>query len=415
MKKRILFVCETVTLAHIMRPLELACALDRDHYDVHLAAGEFPKFLEPQLRQLTLWPLFSAVPSKVFLQALAKGRLPYDVDRVEQQVQEDLVLLRNILPDVVVGDFRFSLGVSARALGIPYINLTNITWHPTAAIPHQAPDHPIARLFGERAAAQLFHWIRPRLYRSFAEPFNQAARSLHLQEFGSLSALHISGDYAFYADLPTLVRTAALPARHRLGGPVMPSIQTQLTQPLPGAGDPRPIIVVSMGSSGYQHMVPKIAEALSRLPVLAYIATAGGAIEGQSYENVIVASYLPLETLFERASLVICNGGSPTGYLALSKGVPFLAIPANLDQFNFSAAVIQRGAARRLRPEHVTSATILREVEEMLKDAQTKKCAMDLKAEIAAIPTSQVFQKLIDEITNRTARSPRAIDRSVGG
>lgn len=31
--------------------------------------------------------------------------------------------------------------------------------------------------------------------------------------------------------------------------------------------------------------------------------------------------------------MVVCNGGSPTSYQALAKGVPVLGLPGNLDQF----------------------------------------------------------------------------------
>ena len=39
-KKRILFISEAVSLAHISRPLVLAESLDLDEYEVHFACGE---------------------------------------------------------------------------------------------------------------------------------------------------------------------------------------------------------------------------------------------------------------------------------------------------------------------------------------------------------------------------------------
>ncbi len=40
-------------------------------------------------------------------------------------MKADLALLEEIGPDLVIGDFRLSLGISCRVLGIPYVSLVN--------------------------------------------------------------------------------------------------------------------------------------------------------------------------------------------------------------------------------------------------------------------------------------------------
>ena len=47
---------------------------------------------------------------------------------------DDLELIRRIEPDVVVGDFRLSLAVSAPMAGVPYIALANAYWSPFAVL-----------------------------------------------------------------------------------------------------------------------------------------------------------------------------------------------------------------------------------------------------------------------------------------
>ena len=45
MKRRILFVAEALTLAQVVRLLELARGVDRERYDVHFACRDFPELL----------------------------------------------------------------------------------------------------------------------------------------------------------------------------------------------------------------------------------------------------------------------------------------------------------------------------------------------------------------------------------
>ena len=49
---------------------------------------------------------------------------------LDRYVEEDLRLIDSFRPDVVVGDFRVSLAISARKARIPYVNVTNAYWSP---------------------------------------------------------------------------------------------------------------------------------------------------------------------------------------------------------------------------------------------------------------------------------------------
>ena len=100
-KKKILFVAEAVTLAHVGRPLALAATLDRERYEVHFACAKGYDFCF-EGADLVRWPLHS-IPNTQFLQALADGKPVYDAATLEGYVEEDLRLLREIKPDVVVG------------------------------------------------------------------------------------------------------------------------------------------------------------------------------------------------------------------------------------------------------------------------------------------------------------------------
>ena len=63
-------------------------------------------------------------------------------------VDDDLALLEAVRPDVVIGDFRLSLSVSARVAGIPYVNVTNAYWSPYARPHFEVPNLALTRLVG---------------------------------------------------------------------------------------------------------------------------------------------------------------------------------------------------------------------------------------------------------------------------
>src|SRR5262245_4148199 len=111
MRKRVLFIGEAVTLAHVVRPLVLARALDREQYEVHFACAPV---MRPTIGKLPFewWPIRS-MPAERFLGNLAAGGAPFDAETLHGYATEEMRLLRGIRPDLVIGDLRLSLPVSA--------------------------------------------------------------------------------------------------------------------------------------------------------------------------------------------------------------------------------------------------------------------------------------------------------------
>ena len=120
-RRRILFVAEAVTLAHVGRPIFLAGTLPGD--DVDIACPDDHANLV-QRAGLRARPLRSLSPA-TFAARLARGRPLYTENELADCIRDDLRLLAEVRPDAVVGDFRLSLSVSARLAKIPYVNVTN--------------------------------------------------------------------------------------------------------------------------------------------------------------------------------------------------------------------------------------------------------------------------------------------------
>ncbi len=347
------------------------------------------------------WPVFT-IEREAGLRALAKGDRLYESGTLERYVEDELRLFDAVKPDAVIGDFRLSLAVSAKVAKLPCASLINAYWSPYAVRDgFPVPDHPIVRLVGVARAKRYFPQAVPRVFAHFAAPINALRRRFGLSEFASLLHTLCFGDVVLYPDLPELCPIADAPSSHIfLGGvPWAPPVPAP---DLPLA-DERPLVYVTLGSSGELGALPAVLKGLADLPLRALLSTAGRAQLAQLPENISAAPLLPGDVLCQRARFVITNGGSSTGYQALAAGTPVLGIPSNLDQYLATAAIVNGGAGLQLRSgglraEHVRAAAV------RLLDARAEKQAAQRWARaFAAVDCHERFQSALSVLLGSSA------------
>ncbi|HYE34696.1 glycosyltransferase [Methylocaldum sp.] len=396
-KKRILFIAEAVTLAHVARPYTLASALDAGNYDVRFACDSHfdALFSDSKLAKV---PIRSIPPSR-FLDALAKGEPVYDTPTLRQYVKEDLKIIERVNPDLIVGDFRLSLAVSVRLANIPYANITNIYWSPYAVQTYPIPEHVMVRLVGLSLAQQLFDLVRPLIFASHTLPLNRVRKEFGLASLGlDLRRTYTEADHILYADMPGLIETTELPSNHHYLGPILWSPQASKPDWWERLDKSKPIIYLTLGSSGKTGRLSEIVNAISSLPVTLLVATAGRFQLENPPPNVFCSDYLPGDEAAALADLVICNGGSPTTNQALNAGVPVLGICTNLDQYLNMQAVQQSGAGRLLRAGMASRTTILGAVNGMLTNPSCRKAAEKLGQAHREYNASARFTALADKL-----------------
>jgi UDP:flavonoid glycosyltransferase YjiC (YdhE family) len=378
----VLFVAEAVTLAHVARPLALATAL-HDEFEIEMAcAPRYRQFFPPTLRKVHE---IHSMSSPEFLSRLAHGRPLYDLATLRRYVSDELQLLQRLRPDVVVGDFRLSLAVSARQLGIPYVSIANAYWSPYARPRFEMPSHPMARLVGRGIASAVFRVVRPFAFAYHALPMSRLRSQFGLGGIGlDLRRVYTDADYVAYADIPELIPTHGLPASHAYIGPVLWS------PPIP---DPpwwrsldrtTPLVYVTLGSSGDPALLPSVVEALAGLGANVAVAAAGASLPANLPPNVHCADYLPGESAARQAQLVVCNGGSPTTQQALAQGVPVLGVPSNMDQFLNMSFIAQRGAGLCIPSDTARASRLRSKAQEMLADPRFRSAAAQIGGEMQA-------------------------------
>ncbi|CKV23929.1 PGL/p-HBAD biosynthesis rhamnosyltransferase [Mycobacterium tuberculosis] len=375
-RRRILFVAEAVTLAHVVRPFALAQSLDPSRYEVHFAC-------DPRYNQL-LGPLpfrhhaIHTIPSERFFGNLTQGRF-YAMRTLRKYVEADLRVLDEIAPDLVVGDLRISLSVSARLAGIPYIAIANAYWSPYAQRRFPLPDVIWTRLFGVRLVKLLYRLERPLLFALQCMPLNWVRRRHGLSSLGwNLCRIFTDGDHTLYADVPELMPTYDLPANHEYLGPVLWSPAGKPPTWWDSLPTDRPIVYATLGTSGGRNLLQLVLNALAELPVTVIAATAGRSDLKTVPANAFVADYLPGEAAAARSAVVVCNGGSLTTQQALVAGVPVIGVAGNLDQHLNMEAVERAGAGVLLRTERLKSQRVAGAVMQVISRSEYRQAAARL-------------------------------------
>ena len=371
---KVLFIAEAVTLAHVGRSIRLASILHRNGIDVELACDSryraFLTGLDFPIRAI------QSIPTDTFLDALARGRPVFSLATLTAYVAEDLSILRESKADVVVGDFRLSLSVSARVSGIPYLNVTNAYWSPYAKPRFRIPSFPFVPRWGLKPASALFRMARPVGFAIHALPMNRLRRSYGLPGLGwDVRRLYCDGDVTAYADIPALVPTFHRPPTHRYIGPVLWSPPVSPPPWWSAVLSGEPPIYVSLGSSGPAHLLPIVVEALAGLGHPIVVATAGSQLQLPPSPGLWAADFVSGEAIAEKACVVVCNGGSPTTHQALVHGVPVVGLASNLDQFLNMDYVERFGAGILIRGDRANKITVRDSTRRAIDDQRIRERA----------------------------------------
>jgi MGT family glycosyltransferase len=212
---------------------------------------------------------------------------------------------------------------------------------------------------------------------------NQARKELGLAPLSSVFDLFARLDRALVLTSPSFdFAAASLPANVRYVGPQLDESTSATPWQGPwGAGDPRPLVVVSFSTTFQRqgNLVHRVIEALGALPVRALV-TVGPALDTEWFPeipNVVVRDYVPHRQVFPQADLIITHGGHGSVMTALACGVPMLCLPMGRDQADVAARVVWRGAGLRISSRSGTD-TIRQAVRRMLDEPRFREGARQL-------------------------------------
>lgn len=403
----VLLCAQAMTLAHLVRLAVLADALRRaGHRPLLACPHHFRATLGPP--PCPLLPLSGPDPA-TFLVRLERGRQLFGAQELVAMEQEDQRLFADTCPDVVVGDFRLSLGVSARRAGLPYAALLNAYWTPAArTLPWPAPDHLLEGVLGSAALQVGFSLIEPWVRRTHADPYDRLRARHGMGPLGDLRAVYAD------ADLLLLPDPAGLPAAEPGGQPQVRighlAWSPAPVQPPPwwsALPDGRGCIYVCLGSSGAIGVLDAVCAGAVATGLPVVCATAGRA-RPRPRSGLFIADWLPGDQLARRARVVVCNGGSPSSYQALAGGAPVLSIPANLDQQLCARELERAGLGRTLRCRGCSPRRVRSALTDMLGDADLALRVAEQARQMARENAGAAGVTALEDLMRRSRQEPPA-------
>jgi UDP:flavonoid glycosyltransferase YjiC (YdhE family) len=394
MRRRILFVGESVSLAHVTRPLVLAKGLDPERYEVHFGCG--PRYRE--LIRAAGFPVHDlpVLEPERFFRNLYAGKPGYSEETLREYLRAELKLLAHLSPDLVAGDTRFSLGLSCALAGIPYAAMVNAHWSPHYALSFPVPDLPLTRIFGQRLARMIMPLALPISFRRLAAPCNRLRRAFGLPALPGLREVYSHGDWTLYFDIPELSPTRDLPPNHRYIGPALwePDVELPGWRRFLKTGARR--AYVTMGTSGDDGVVLRTVAALRRLGCEVLVSTKEP-LPWTAADGVFAAPLLPGRKAAALADIVVCHGGSGTIYQALSEGVPVLGLCVNADQQLVMQGAEHAGAGLGLLARRATAESIAAAAQRLLAEGGFRESARRLSARIAESDAPRAFAGFVEE------------------
>jgi len=401
---RVLFFAEGATLAHVGRPILLAKGLDAALFDVTLCRPEGFSKLTDGLP----FPVLDleCQDGMVFARKLERGSPLYDFPTLCRYVEADLNLINREKPDVIIGDFRLSLSVSARLRSIPYIAICDAYWSPERRLRPALPVFRFTRYAPISVIEYLFCRIAPLAFRLHAMPMEQLRSKFNLPSLGyDLRRCYTDADLRLFANFPALFPDISVHEGADFIGPIAWSPDFDGSADfLVGEG---PLTYVTMGSSGNPQVIEHLVPILEQLGSRIVITTAGKSLSLKSKKQTTqVFDYLPGSAVCQHANLVICNGGSPTTNQALKSGVPVLGIAQNMDQFLNMEAIVAFGAGLLIRADRADPSKLIRAVESITQNPIFSTRAQQLGEDSKGCDSNSILTNHILRLHNRLNPPP---------
>lgn len=315
-KKRILFL-PTLGFAHVTRTLVLAKELANE-FEVRIAISRQFLSLAEELQIDTRLVDLPVVDYDKF----ARGEPVFDTEeKIELFVATYGTVMDEFKPDCVVSSMPMAARIPIRARRIPHVTIFDACNHPQFHMSDElAEDQERERI--ERAGQMLCR-------------LNAVAKRVNAPEEKSLRMFFIA-DLNVLPDLPSLFPIRELPQSFVYMGPVTWKGAGKPLDPTVVIEANKPLVYVTMGSSGSHEHMKIIAERL-RDSQFQVVMTTGGVIDAQEmkpYERpgFYVRDFLPGNKVIalSKQTIVICHGGIGSVYQALEhKARGIIVIPSH--------------------------------------------------------------------------------------
>ena len=130
----ILIIPYTHTISHISRPLLAAMEIRKRGHDVVFAGkSQKAKFIEQE--GFKVLPLYEPDPDVLFGN-IRKGKIKFVSEaEIERMIEADIALYRELKPELVLTDGRFTAPISTHIAGLRHVAIVNVSSTEYRALP----------------------------------------------------------------------------------------------------------------------------------------------------------------------------------------------------------------------------------------------------------------------------------------
>ena len=345
---KILFAPQSTSLTHVGRSLTLARALSERGHDITFAGEarflQNPDFIgEPFFRFIELQDL----PASVIIRKTQAAQGLATSQIINDLIDLEISLLRQERFDLVVGDLRPTIFISAMLSETPSVSLMNVRWFPkmyarsftsptTLRVP-AAWNEQLATLSQEERAERIV-WLNQT---TVAQPFQEPMRRLGLPPVEYYCDL-LEGDLNLFLDTAFFAPTIGLQEGFHQIGPIFwhpPWEQPRWIDDLPL--DP-PLVYVTYGSFTPQDLFVETIKMLKKKDVQVVVHTMRQRPPlADIPSNVRIVEEMRDERVFNKAAFVMCHAGNQTVYEAIRGSAPLLCVASHVGQ-EFVAQDVRR-------------------------------------------------------------------------
>lgn len=401
---RILCLPYTHTLSHISRPLAIAAELRERGHDI-IFAGDSPKDHFIRSEGFEVLPTYQVEPDILF-NRIRDGKLQFvSDDELYKLIAADRDLYRQVRPDLVLSDGRFSAPLSAGLDGIPQAAVVNVSSTEYRALPYipffeWLPEKLVKRDSSLGKSLDRFNLALEMLvFDNAATVFKKLSRKFGLRRTVTATNCLAGNDLTLLADIPEYFPARNLPADYHYIGPL--TWQSPLPPPAwwPPKNDGRRLVYFTMGTTWMGGSFATLYERLRQEGLTAIIATGGQAqgletIEGEVY----VEEFVDGDLVMEACDLVVCHGGNGTIYQALQHGKPIVGIPTIPDQQFNMRRVKALGVGEALDPKEFADhpEKLFALARRVAEDSSYRDHARRLQAQLAPLRPAEKAADLIE-------------------
>lgn len=372
-------------LAHYLRTIQLAEILSED-YDVYFADSR--KYTD-HIKQAGFKTFkCAAFDSQEVMNYAQKFDFSWLNDEKIKSIFSDQVkVIRDLNPQVVLGDTAPTLKMAAEFTQTPYISLMNGYMSKYYAETRQlSATHPVAKYLdmlpvsifermtklGEALAFRSVH--RP--FKKLRKHFDLSSKKMYLDE--------LEGNFNLICDLPELFPQNNLPDDYVNIGPLFYRGQNPETELLKKIDNGKKNILVSVGSSGSLEKFNFLNQSYFHKYNIIVAGNEKGILQGP---HILSQPFINMIAILDHVDLALLHGGNGSIYQALAFGVPVLARTSIFEQEWNVQALERLGLGKSLNGLAVET-----EITPLIEDWLTRKSSLKFKkqSEQVSIKNTQI-------------------------